>query len=149
MMLSAANEGSSVTGQYPWSARIATHSGLDHPTFSQHTDADLLGRLDARDAAIDRLGMSRDEQAMEAARSLVSIGLVQPMLALARRDPFRSELFHGGQGEEIFGAKLDAMIAERVTKQMGLSLVDSVYKKIVKGGDHAGADPARSFDSRG
>ena len=49
-----------------------------------------------------------------AAREFVAIGLVQPLFALMRNDPFKSDLFHGGQGEEMFGPMLDQHLASRI-----------------------------------
>ena len=90
--------------------------------------------IDPRDTATDRLDKSIESEAVEAARSLVSIGLIQPLLAQIREDPFRSELFHGGQGEDLFGAQVDAILAERITQASGFGIVDSVYRQIHSSG---------------
>jgi hypothetical protein len=87
-------------------------------TLGQHAsapgDADRSGRDEVRDAA----------------RSLVAISFIQPLLTEARQDPFRSEMFHGGFAEDAFGAQLDSIIAEQITKRADMPLVESVYRQI-------------------
>ena len=73
---------------------------------------------------------SNADQVREAARSLVAISFIQPLLTEARQDPFRSEMFHGGFAEDAFGAQLDSIIAEQITKRADLPLVESVYRQI-------------------
>lgn len=82
----------------------------------------------------DMLDDARREQqpadkTREAAQDLVSIAFLLPLLKQARQDPFRSDLFHGGQGEEIFGAQLDEKIAGRMAQSMKLPLADAVYRQ--------------------
>ena len=86
--------------------------------------------LNPHDTATDRIDRPQEDESLEAARSLVSIGLIQPLLSQIRKDPFRSELFHGGQGEEAFGAKLDTILAERITQASNLKLVDAVHQRM-------------------
>jgi hypothetical protein len=74
----------------------------------------------------------RGGKAYEAAQDLVSITFVLPMFAQAREEPFKSDLFHGGQGEKLFGARLDEIMADRVTRSMRLPMVDAVYRKIMR-----------------
>ncbi len=90
--------------------------------------------LELRDAASDRAAKPHEEAARDAARDLVSVSLVQPLLEEARRDPFQSDLFHGGQTEDAFGAQLDTIFAERITSSSGFSVVDAVYRQITRGG---------------
>lgn len=66
----------------------------------------------------------------EAAQQLVSIALVQPVLTQMRRDPFRTELFHGGFAEDAFGARLDSILAERITQRSNLPLVDAIARTL-------------------
>lgn len=90
--------------------------------------------ISTRDAATDRLPKPVDDEAHEAARSLVSITLIGPLLAQARQDPFGSELFHGGFAEEAFGAQLDSILAERITQRSRLPIVESVYERMTTTG---------------
>jgi len=82
---------------------------------------------------------SNREEVREAARSLVSISFIQPLLTQARQDPFRSEMFHGGFAEDTFGAQLDSIIAEQITRRTDFPLVESVYRQIAGHGQtHSG-----------
>lgn len=83
-----------------------------------------------RDTATDRHDKTTIDSAREAARELVSIALIQPILTQARDDPFASDLFHGGRTEEAFGAQLDEIYSERITAAGGFPLIDAVYNRI-------------------
>ncbi len=76
------------------------------------------------------LSPERAETLRTAAEQLVATTFVQPMLAKMREDPFKSDLFHGGQAEEVFGQQLDTLLAERVTSRADFSIVDAVYRSI-------------------
>lgn len=89
---------------------------------------------------------SNADEVREAARSLVSISLIQPLLTQARQDPFRTELFHGGFAEDAFGAQLDAIIAEQITQRTDLPLVESVYRQIAGKGQ---ANPGTRVNTHG
>ena len=67
----------------------------------------------------------------EAAAELVSAAFIRPMLAEARRDPFKSDLFHGGRGEEIFGQQLDGILADRITTAANFPLTDAIVQHFV------------------
>jgi hypothetical protein len=96
--------------------------------------ASFMELLAPRDAATDRTPQSVEDQTREAARSLVAITLIEPLLAEARNDPFRSDLFHGGLAEDSFGQQLDSIIAQRVTSRSNLPIVESVYNHITQRG---------------
>jgi len=53
-----------------------------------------------------------------------------PMLAKMREDPFKSDLFHGGQTEEVFGQRLDTVLSERIVAKADFSIVDAVYRSV-------------------
>ncbi|MBI1367589.1 MAG: hypothetical protein GC162_02930 [Planctomycetes bacterium] len=72
---------------------------------------------------------SRDQQVRDAATEMVSMALVLPMLKMARNDPFKSDLFHGGQGEDAFGAQLDQIRAQQVAGSVSTNLVEAVYRQ--------------------
>jgi hypothetical protein len=57
------------------------------------------------------------------------------MLAKMREDPFKSDLFHGGRTEEIFGEQLDTILSERIVSRADFSIVDAVYNRIAKVGN--------------
>jgi len=68
----------------------------------------------------------------EAVEQLVSNALIMPLLKQMRADPFQTDLFHGGQGEQVFGAQLDQHIADRMTKKAGLPIVDVIYNRFAE-----------------
>ncbi|MEX2673300.1 MAG: rod-binding protein [Phycisphaeraceae bacterium] len=65
----------------------------------------------------------------KAAQQLVSQAFLMPMMKMMRDDPFKSDLFHGGQGEDIFAAQLDEKLADSMASQMNLPVVEAVYQK--------------------
>lgn len=72
------------------------------------------------------------EKARDAARELVALAFLHPMLAETREDPFQSEMFHGGQGEKLFRARLDELTADRMSKSMRMPLADAVYRRMMR-----------------
>ena len=90
--------------------------------------------LAPKDAATDRAAPPDKDQAREAAQALVASSLIKPLLAQARQDPFRTELFHGGFAEDTFGAQLDSIIAERITRATKLPIVDAIYDRVLNAG---------------
>ncbi len=66
------------------------------------------------------------------AEQLVATTFVMPMLAKMREDPFKSDLFHGGQTEEIFGQQLDTLLSERIVAKADFSIVDAVYRSVAQ-----------------
>lgn len=92
-------------------------------------------------AAHGAAAQSREDAARDAARQLVSVALIQPILAAVRDDPFKSDLFHGGVGEDTFGAQLDTILADRMVGKLdapqradgrGFPVVDAVYRMIMQ-----------------
>jgi Rod binding domain-containing protein len=111
------------TGAVPAQRALSLSPGDREQAF----DALLAGKRAAggQDAA------SRRAEAREAANGLVSVTFLMPMLKMMREDPFKSEMFHGGRGEEIFGAQLDEVLADRMAQSMQLPLADAVYRRIL------------------
>ena len=110
--------------------RVLAH-GVGVPTLDDRSLMD--------DRAFSRvLGLEMNEgqkrgvdEGREAARDLVATAFITPLLKMIRSDPFKSDLFHGGQGEEAFGAMLDQSIAPGLADQVAPGLVDSIYAKLV------------------
>lgn len=94
------------------------------------SDSPFAQWLESHNASSGQTPQPNTDQVREAARSLVAISFIQPLLTEARQDPFRSEMFHGGFAEDAFGAQLDSIIAEQITKRADLPLVESVYRQI-------------------
>lgn len=64
---------------------------------------------------------------MQAARDLVGLTMIYPILKLAQNDPFKSELFHGGQAEDAFGQQLNDHLTRRIMDRSDFPLVKAVY----------------------
>lgn len=71
-----------------------------------------------------------EDDLRQAAEQFVSTSLLTPLLAASRQDPFRSELFHGGFGEDAFMQQLDQILADRMSQRMSMPLVDAIYNKL-------------------
>jgi len=84
--------------------------------------AEALNRAGARDR--DAQGAVR-----EAAEQLVAHALILPLLKSMENDPFRSEMFHGGQAEKAFGAQLHEILAERMSRKSDFPLVDAIEQR--------------------
>jgi len=84
---------------------------------------------DAPSFAAELDARSDTDRVREAAEQLVGIALIKPLLEQARENPFKTELFHGGPGEEAFGAQLDQHLADRMAKRAGGSIVDAVMNR--------------------
>lgn len=89
----------------------------------------------ASQSPIDGIDADREKDLRKAAEQLVATTFIQPMLAKMREDPFKSDLFHGGRTEEIFGEQLDTILSERIVSRSNFSIVDAVYNSIAKKGN--------------
>jgi len=89
--------------------------------------ADLLAGAGPRDAA-----SLSEAEARTHAEQLVGFALFLPLLKQARESPFRTELFHGGQGEQAFGGQMDQILAERMSKRANLPIVDRMVDQLMK-----------------
>ena len=79
---------------------------------------------------------SRADQVRQQMTELVGLALFLPLLKQARQSAFRSELFHGGAGEEMFAAQLDQVIADRLSQRTNLPLVEVAYRRYAQPIDH-------------
>jgi Rod binding domain-containing protein len=55
------------------------------------------------------------------------------MLKQMRKDPFKSEMFDGGRGGEMFEELLDQQLADRMSRGAAPKLVDAIVQKIERG----------------
>jgi Rod binding domain-containing protein len=78
------------------------------------------------------------ESARAAAEEMVSITLVQPILASLRENSDAPPPFAPGDAERRFGPLFDAEIARRITKASNFPLVDQVARQLLARGS-AGA----------
>lgn len=88
------------------------------------------GDFDALLKGVGGGGMAGGEDELrEAAEQLVGIAFITPMMKMMRDEPFKTEMFHGGMGEDMFAAQLDQHLAEGMTTRMRLPMVDAVYER--------------------
>jgi Rod binding domain-containing protein len=114
----------------------------DAERFSRHIDAAVA---DAGAAGDDR---ERTKTLRKASEQLVATTFILPMLSKMRDDPFKSDLFHGGQTEQIFGQQLDTILAERIVAKTDFSIVDAVYRSIAERASMPTDDP-QGVDTHG
>jgi len=112
--------------------------------------ASLLNRqLDSPIKAPVELGGSRspepDDEVYEAAQQLVASAFVAPLLAQAREIAKENDMFYGGSTEDLFGQRMDQMLADKIVSSSRFPLVDAVYGEITsrgRGWRGDGAQPA-------
>lgn len=87
-------------------------------------------------AAVSTQSSLRGEQllryraARQTAERFVAQTFFTPIFKQMRNSPFRSEMFSGGRGGEVFTSMLDGMLAERMGRGVGRDLVDALVRKI-------------------
>ena len=77
-------------------------------------------------------GVVKNDEMREAADQLVATAFILPMLAQARHDPFKREMFHGGRAEEVFGQQLDVIFADNITKSANFGISDALVARFQK-----------------
>jgi hypothetical protein len=105
-------------------------NGLSSVTPSMSSNRTLFAP-DARLAAKARQGDARG-LALEAARTLVSEGLVKPMFAELREGNMAGEMFKPGVAERRFRPILDGMLADRVVASKDFPVVEVVADRFEK-----------------
>jgi len=95
-------------------------------------DATRLRGLSFADTLARAGGKPGVEEARQAASDLVATSFIKPMLAQMRDSPFKSDLFHGGSGEDRFAEHLDTELAQRIAGRMSLSLTDAITRGITR-----------------
>ena len=72
-----------------------------------------------------------EDKVRNAAEQLVSSSFVLPILQQLQNDPFRSDLFHGGQAENMFSQQLNTQIADDIVKRSNYPVAEHVYNQIM------------------
>ncbi|MBB6430357.1 rod-binding protein [Algisphaera agarilytica] len=98
------------------------------------------------DRAAKTSGEVENPELREAAEQLVATAFILPLLEQARQDPFKSDLFHGGQGEEVFGQQLDVIYAENITQSANFGISDALVRRFETTLNH---DPESQVNLRG
>ena len=70
------------------------------------------------------------EQIVEQTQKWVAASFYGTLLKQARDNPFKSELFSGGQGGDAFGSLYDQKMAEHMSRGTGKKLVNAIVQKI-------------------
>ncbi len=78
------------------------------------------------------------------ATELVATTFIQPMFAMLRNDPLRSELFPESSGEKMFGPMLDAELAKRIVSSGNLPLTNAVVRQLQTLGQKSPDMPAEA-----
>lgn len=72
----------------------------------------------------------RNKELDEVTRMLVGSVFYGTLLKTMRASEMKGKYGHGGRGEEVFGAQLDAMLAERAGKGTRGGLAEALYKHL-------------------
>lgn len=88
-----------------------------------HRNPGLINQLDSK---------QRNEVKREVVREMVGQVFFGQILKMARNSAFKSDLMHGGRGEDIFGAQLDAEFAHQLGQKMNNQLTESIYRRVSK-----------------
>src|SRR5580658_366265 len=74
--------------------------------------------------------LSRHDQLVTQTEKWVSQTFFGTLLKQMRENPFKSDLFNGGQGGQAFGALYDQQLADHMSKGAGGKLVNAIVRKI-------------------
>lgn len=64
---------------------------------------------------------------------MVGVTFFGKMLEVARNSVLKSDLGHGGRGEEVFRAQFDLELARRAGQGMSGGLTETIYNRLAKG----------------
>jgi len=73
----------------------------------------------------------KEQQARDASEQLVASTFLLPLLDQLEDSPFKTDIFHGGMGEDIFKQQLNTMISDRIASTPNFPLVDTVTSHIL------------------
>ncbi|MFA7236076.1 MAG: rod-binding protein [Phycisphaeraceae bacterium] len=108
-------------------------SAVNNPTLSTKNVLSIAQPADVSDrfAALMRRSQSGGPtpRVEQAARQLVGLALFKPLLEQARQSPFKTDLFHGGAGEDAFAGQLDQLLADRMAQRPDYPLVKAIVRQ--------------------
>lgn len=81
-------------------------------------------------ALVESPEAARHEQLTSYAQKFVSQAFFGTMLKQMRNSPFKSELFSGGRGGEVFAQMHDQHLADRMARGAGRSLSNSIVRHL-------------------
>lgn len=105
------------------------------PQTSALRGADAVDK-EATDAAFAEKLKRAKENMGKTAQTMVAQMLVLPLLKQVRDDPFKSEMFHGGFGEDVFGAQLDEQFSQQLANIDRMPLTQTVAKDLFRRIEH-------------
>ncbi len=111
-------------------------AAIDNTMNAQTTD--LIRGLQPESSPFAQ-AMSSRNKLRQAAEQFVATSLIGPLMSELQKDPFRSELFHGGFGEKVFNQQLTTMLADRIAQRTSLPIVESIYQQFA--GEAHGLNP--------
>ncbi len=64
------------------------------------------------------------------------------LLKAMRNSPLKSDIGHGGRGEDVFAGQLDIELSQQIGRASGFDLTDAIYRRLRRGAvaARAGAD---------
>lgn len=68
----------------------------------------------------------------EVTSQFLSAALYLPLMKQMREDPFKTEMFHGGMGEDMFNQQMDQQMADRLASSSSGQLGESIYKRFAE-----------------
>jgi len=74
----------------------------------------------------------RQRMLRQAVSELVGATFYGPLMKMARNNPFKGKIGHGGRGEEMFGAQLDMELARRASLKERGGLAETIYRRYAK-----------------
>lgn len=89
----------------------------------------------------DAASRNSQQELRRAAQDFESL-FINQMLKSMRDTVVKSDLFHGGNAEEIYSSMLDTELSKSMASAGGIGLADMLMKQLASGGGPAKAEPA-------
>lgn len=80
----------------------------------------------------DKLDPKTQAKLKEVTSQFLSAALYLPLMKQMRENPFKTELFHGGMGEDMFNKQMDQQMADRLASSSSGQLGESIYKRFAE-----------------
>ncbi len=110
----------------------ALNNLTDTPRLQQtRRDGAQLHAFERRLASLKEGFESKRKEVREGVEQFVAFAFVKPMLDMLRDDPFKSELFHGGYGEDVFAQELHVHWRNAITSSPKFPLVDELTDRFM------------------
>jgi len=94
---------------------------------------DLDVTLLADERGVELAGKTVEKQIEQLANQFVSIAFIKPMMEQMRNSPFKSEMFSGGSGGDMFQQQLDTVISDRISQRANFPIAKAVYDTLMRG----------------